>query len=86
MERSERTSHGPGQPNLGEERDASSGVAGNRRSVPEDEPPAVVPRSFGHACEQAGGLVVAKRQESELFVPVEPCDDTRRPPAELSGS
>jgi hypothetical protein len=50
MERSERTSHLPGQPDLGEKRNASSGVAGNRRSVPEDEPPAVVPRSFGHGC------------------------------------
>jgi len=86
MERSERTSHWQGQPDLGEERNASSGVAGNRRSVPEDEPPAVVPRSFGHGCEQAACLVVAKRQESQLFVPVEPRDGTRRPPAELSGS
>jgi hypothetical protein len=86
IECSEHASHRPGKPDFGEERDATSGVAGNRRSVAEDEPPAVVPRLLGHGSEQAAGLSIGERQQSKLFTSVEPGDDTRRPAAELSGA
>jgi hypothetical protein len=82
----EHASQAPGQPDLGEERDGAAGVAGNRRPVAEHEPPAFVPRFFGHSCEQAARLFVGERQQSQLLVSVEPGDDTRRPPAELSGA
>jgi hypothetical protein len=84
-QRSKRASDRPCETDLSQERDASSGIAGNRRSVPEDEPPALVPRLFGHVCEQAAGLIIGEWQKSQLVVSVEPGDDTRRPPAELSG-
>jgi hypothetical protein len=58
-QRSKRASDRPCETDLSQERDASSGIAGNRRSVPEDEPPALVPRLFGHVCEQAAGLIIA---------------------------
>jgi hypothetical protein len=85
-QRPERACQGPGQPDLCEERDAAARVAGNRRPVATHEPPAFVPRVFGHGYEQAAGLVVCERQQSQLFVSVEPGDDTRRPPAEPSGA
>jgi hypothetical protein len=51
MERSEQSRQRPGQPNFGEERDAASRVARNRRSVAEDEPPALAALVLGNACE-----------------------------------
>ena len=86
VQRSDYASQRPGQPHLGEDRDSASGVAGNGRSVAEDEPPAFVPRLLGYASEQATGLSIGERQQSQLFESVEPGDDTRRPPAELSGA
>jgi hypothetical protein len=86
VQRPEHVSRGLGQPDLREERDAATGVAGNRCPVAEHEPPAFVPRLFGHTCEQAAGLFIGERQKRQLFVSVEPGDDTRRPPAELSGA
>jgi hypothetical protein len=83
---SEHASQRPGKPDLGEERDTSSGVARNRCAVPEHEPPAVVPRFIVDGCEEAAGLSIGERQQSQLFASVEPGDDTRRPAAELSGA
>ena len=48
VERSEEASQRARLPDLGEQRYASSCVAGNRGSVAKDEPPAFVPRFFGH--------------------------------------
>jgi hypothetical protein len=86
VQRSEHASQRPGQSHLGEERDASSSVAGNRRPLPEDEPPAFIPRFLGHGHKQTAGLIIVERKQSQLFATVEPGDDTRRPPAELSGA
>jgi hypothetical protein len=86
VECSERTPQRPRQPNLGQECDAASCVAGDRSPVAENEPPAFEPGIFGYGCEQAVGLVVVQRKQRHLFVPVEPDDDTRRPTAELSGA
>jgi hypothetical protein len=86
VERLERAAQGPGQPDLGEEGDASTGVALERRAVAEHEPPAFIPRLFGHGGQQAAGLIVIERQQRQLLAPVDPGDDTRRPTAELSGA
>jgi hypothetical protein len=86
VERSKHPPEGPGQPDFREQQDAASRVARNRSPVAEDEPPAFVARVLGYACEQAAGLFVGERQQSKLFAPVEPGDDTRRPAAELSGA
>jgi hypothetical protein len=86
VDRSERASQRPGQPDFDEERHAATVVAGNQRPVREGEPPALVPRFPGYAGEQPAGLVVRERQQSQFFASVEPGDDTRRPPAELSGA
>jgi hypothetical protein len=86
VQRSEDASQWAGQPDLREERDAAAGVAGDRRSVARDEPPAFASRFLGYAREQTPGLVIGEGQQSQLFVSVEPGDYTRRPPAELSGT
>jgi hypothetical protein len=82
---SEHSSDRPREPDLGEQRYAASGVTGNRRPVGENQPPALVPRVLGHACKQAASLFICQRKERQLFASVKPGDDTRRPPAELSG-
>jgi hypothetical protein len=74
------------RPHFEEERDGASGVARDWRSVPQDEPPAFVPRVFGHGPEQTIGLLVGERQQRQLFASIEPGDDPRRPPTELSGA
>jgi hypothetical protein len=84
VERPERSSKRPGQADLREERHASSGVAGDEGAVAGDEPPALVLRRLGYVCEQAPSLFIGQWKQRECFVPVEPGDDTRRPPAELS--
>jgi hypothetical protein len=86
VQRSEDASQRAGQPDLGEERNAAASVACDRRSVTQDEPPAFAARFRGDACEQVPGLVIRERQQPQLLVAVEPGDDTRRPPAELSGT
>jgi hypothetical protein len=59
-------------------------VTGDERAVAENEPPAFAPRVLGHAREQRARFLVAEGQQRELASAVEPGDDTRRPPAELS--
>jgi hypothetical protein len=86
MQRSQCASQRAGQPDVGEESDTAAGVAGDRRSVGQNEPPAFASRFLGHACEQVPGLIIGEGQQPQLLVPVEPGDDTRRPPAELSGT
>ena len=63
-----------------------SRISGNRRPVPQDEPPAVVARVLGDAGEQLSGLLVAQWEQGELLSLIERRDDTRREPAELSGA
>jgi hypothetical protein len=82
----EHVFHRPRQPNLGQERAAAPGVTGDGSSVAEDEPKASEPRIFGHAGQQEAGLLIVQRKERNRFVSVEPDDDTRRPPTELSGA
>jgi hypothetical protein len=82
----EHVFHRPRQPDLGQERGAAPGVTGDRSSVAEDEPKASEPRIFGHAGQQTAGLLIVERKERNPFVSVEPNDDTRRPPTELSGA
>lgn len=75
-----------GQPDLGEERDAPTAVAGTQGPVAEDEPPALAACLLGHGREQIAGFVVSEREHRQLLVPVERDDDPRRPPAELSAT
>jgi hypothetical protein len=82
----ERPSHRPRQADFGQERDAAPGVTGDRGSVADNEPPAFEPGVFGHACEETTGLLIRKGKNRDFVVSVEPDDDTRRPPAELSGA
>jgi hypothetical protein len=83
---SQHASERSSEPDLDEERDAASGVAGNGRPVSQDEPPAFVTCFFGDGSEEAAGLVVGQWQQRQLFASVERGDDPRRPPAELSGA
>jgi hypothetical protein len=82
----EHASDGLRQPDFGQEPNAASGVTGNRGPVTENEPPAFEPGAFGHTCEQAAGLLIVQRKQCHFFASVEPGDDTRRAPAELSGA
>jgi hypothetical protein len=68
------------------EGDSASGIAGDRRAVPEDQPPTFIARVLGHGPEQAIGLFVGERQQRQLFASVELGDDPRRPATELSGA
>jgi hypothetical protein len=85
-DRSQHTSEWPRQPHLGKERHAAALVARNERPVAKDEPPAVTAFVFRHGGEESPGFVIGEREQTELTVPVDPGDDTRRPPAELSGA
>lgn len=76
----------PGEPNLREQRHASSRVAGDRSAVAEHKPPTFAPRFFGHGGKKALGFRIAERKERQLLAPVERGDDTRRPPAEASAA
>jgi hypothetical protein len=82
--RSETAPQQPRRTQLDEERDASSGVAGNRRPVPQHEPPALVTGLLGNVREEARRLVVLEGEQGDLPPPVESRDDTRREPAEPS--
>jgi hypothetical protein len=86
VEHLERAAERPGHPELGEDRDASAGVARKRRAVAEHEPPALVPRLLRHCSQKAARLVVGERQERQLFASVDRGDDTRRPATELSSA
>jgi hypothetical protein len=85
-DRSQHTSEWPRQPHLGKERHAAALVARNERPVAEDEPPAVTALVFRHGDEESPGFVIGEREQTQLTVPVDPGDDTRRPPTELSGA
>jgi hypothetical protein len=76
----------PGQANLHEESHAASRIPWNRRSIPRNEPPAVVPRLLGDAREQPSGFFIGQPEQRELLAAVPSSDDTRRPPAEPSGA
>ena len=80
----EEAGKGTGQPELREELDAPAAVAGNRRPVAEDEPPALAAGVLRDRREQTVGLLSRERKQGELLVTVEPGDDTRRPTAEAS--
>jgi hypothetical protein len=86
VKRPQQASERTGKPELGEERHASSGVAGHERAVAEDEPPTFTPRFLGYGSEKAVGLRIAERKEGHLLVSVERGDDPRRPAAELSAA
>jgi hypothetical protein len=81
-----QVSEGPRQLQLGEEHDPSALVTGNRRSVAEDEPPALAASFLGDGGEQLFGLVVSERKQGQLLAAVERGDDPRRPAAELSAA
>jgi hypothetical protein len=82
----EHVFHRPRQPDLGQECAAAPGITGDRSAVAEDEPKASEPRIIGHAGQKAAGLLIVQRKERNRFVSIEPDDDTRRPPTELSGA
>jgi hypothetical protein len=58
------------EPHLGEERHAASRVAGNRRPVGKDEPPAVTALVFRHSGKEGFGFVIGEWEQSELFASV----------------
>ena len=65
---------------------AAALVARNERPVAKDEPPAVTAFVFRHGGEESPGFGIGEREQTQLTVPVDPGDDTRRPPTELSGA
>jgi hypothetical protein len=71
VSRSQKLSKRTSQPDLLEQRDSSSGVAGDRSAVAKDEPPALVASFLRHGRQQAPGLLVIQRQECQVFVSVE---------------
>ena len=73
-----------GQPQLGQERHASSPVAADGRAVAVDEPPALVSFLLGNRAEQYAGLLVVEGKQAELVAAVDGGDDPRRPAAEPS--
>jgi hypothetical protein len=85
-ERSQHAAQQPCQAEFGEERDAPSAVAGNRRAVAEDEPPTLSACLVGHRSEQPVGLLIREREQGQLLVAVEFDDDPRRPAAEPSAT
>ena len=84
--RPERPTQGPRELHLCKQSSAAALIARDRRAVPQDEPPAVVPRLLGNGLEQWRRLGVGERKQGELLAAVEPRDDTRREPAEPSGA
>lgn len=86
VERSQDPRQRPGQLELCEQCDTSSGVAGNCRSIAEDEPPAILARFVRDGREQLARRRIGERQQRQLVTPVEAGDDTRRPAAEPSGA
>jgi hypothetical protein len=76
----------PAESHLQEKRDAAALVARHECSVLQDEPPAVVPSFWRDVGEQSSRGVVGEREQSQLAPTIEPRDDTRREPAELSGA
>jgi hypothetical protein len=85
-DRTQCVSHESREPDLGEERHAGSRVSGNGRPVAKDEPPAVVALVFRDGGQESHCFVVGEWEQTQLFGPVDLGDDTRRPPAELSGT
>jgi hypothetical protein len=76
----------PAKSQLREENDTATRVARHECSVRQDEPPTVVPPLFRHVGEQSSSGVVGEREQGQLIPTIEPRDDTRREPAEPSGS
>jgi hypothetical protein len=85
-ERSQCAAQPPSQAEFGQECDATSSVACERRAVAEDEPPTLSARLLGHGSEEAAGVVVVEREQSQLLVAVKVDDEPRRPAAELSAT
>ena len=75
-----------GETELGEEHDAATAVAGNRRAVAEYQPPTFGALFLGHPGEQARGLLIGKRKECQLPTAVERGDEPRRAAAEPSAA
>jgi hypothetical protein len=69
---------------LEEQGESPAVITCHERAVAEHEPPALGARVFRHAAEQRTRLLVVEGQQRELPAAVDPGDDTRRPPAELS--
>lgn len=86
LDRAQYKAERAGQPDLGEECDAPTGVAGKQGPVAEDEPPALTARLLGYGREQTARFLVSEREQRQRFVPVDRGDDPRRPPAELSAT
>ena len=78
--------HGPSTTHFCEKRDAASSIARYERRVAQDEPPAIVPLARRDVRKQPGSRLVVEREKGKLVPTIEPCDDTRREPAELSGA
>jgi hypothetical protein len=72
------------EPQLRQQHDAPTPLAGDRDLVATDNPPAFGPSGRRHRGKQVACLLGRKRQEGELLVPVHTGDDPRRPAAEPS--
>jgi hypothetical protein len=82
----QHASEGAGEPDLGEERNASARIAGDRRAVAKDKPPTFVACFLRDRCEQTGCLLIGEREQGQLFASIERGDDPRRPAAKPSGA
>jgi hypothetical protein len=69
---------------LAEQGNAAAIVAGKRRPVGQDEPPALAAFLLRDLREELRRLAAGQREERQLFVSVNCGDDPRRPPAEPS--
>jgi hypothetical protein len=82
--RAQHASEGAGEPDLGEERHASSCISRHRCAVAKDEPPTFVSCFLGDRREQTGCLLIGEREQGQLFASIERGDDPRRPAAKPS--
>ena len=69
---------------LGEEPDAPTPVASDRRAIAKDEPPAVAARVLRDGREQPTCLLIRQRKQREVLPSIHRGDDPRRPATEPS--
>jgi hypothetical protein len=75
-----------GEAYLREERNAPACVAGQKRAVAADKPPALAASRGRNVSEEPSAFGIRQRKQREIFSPVESGDDTRRELAEPSGA
>lgn len=85
-ERAQEEAERSGEPDPGNERDASAPVARHRPAVPKHEPPAFAAPLPGDRGEQLPRFLVREREKGQFLASIERGDDPRRPTAEPSAA